>query len=126
MLFHNSPVLVPPDQLHIGVDHLTGVLMSHVDFKKRQCRMSLSLQFPLPLSNLRNDHVPCHHLFGPHIAVANVHVALSNLRNSHVALLALGVKGHWSGRLSNKAKRLSYTKQPGDRGRRPRQVPVLH
>ena len=29
------------------VGPLTGVLMSHVDFKKRQCRMSLSLDIAL-------------------------------------------------------------------------------
>ena len=41
----------------------------------------------------------CHYLIGPHFTVANVHVALSNLRNSHVALSMLGVKGHRNGRL---------------------------
>ena len=29
--------------------------------------------------------------FGPHVAVIKVHVALSNLRNSHVALTILGI-----------------------------------
>ena len=46
------------------------------------------------LSNLRNGHDPCHYFFGPHVAVSKVHVALSNLRNSQVALSILGVKGH--------------------------------
>ena len=45
-------------------------------------------------SNLRNGHVSCHHPFGPHVAVINVHVALLNLRKSHVAMSILGVKGH--------------------------------
>ena len=34
--------------------------MSHVDFKKCLCHMSLSLNIsPCPLSNLRNANVPC-------------------------------------------------------------------
>ena len=57
--------------------------------------MSLSLNIPLvPCRILKNDPVPCHYRLEPHVAVANVHHALSNLRNSHVALLILGVKGH--------------------------------
>ena len=55
------------------------------------------LIFPCPLSNSRNCHVPCHYLFGPHVAVAKVHVTMLNLRNGHVALLMLGVYGHYSG-----------------------------
>ena len=39
----------------------------------------------------------CHCLFGAHVAVTKVHVALSNLRNSHVALSILGVRGHTIG-----------------------------
>ena len=65
--------------------------MSHVDFKKCQCQMSLSLNTSLVLSNLRNGHVACHNLFRPHVAVAKVHVALSTLRNGHGALSILGV-----------------------------------
>ena len=34
---------------------------------------------------------PCHYLSGLYVAVAKVRVALSNLRNSHVALSILGV-----------------------------------
>ena len=30
----------------------------------------------------------------PHVAVAKVYVALPNLRNGHVNLLIIGVKGH--------------------------------
>ena len=36
----------------------------------------------------------CHYLFDPHIAVANVYVAVFNLRNTHVALSILRVQGH--------------------------------
>ena len=35
---------------YVEVGPLMGVLMSHVNYKKCQCRMSLSLTFP---------HVPC-------------------------------------------------------------------
>ena len=35
--------------------------------------------------------------FGPHVVVPKVHVALSNSRNCHVALLDLAVKGHHLG-----------------------------
>ena len=56
--------------------------MSHV---------SVAQYCPCPLSNLRNGHVQCHYLVGPHVADANVHVALSNLRNGYVALSILGV-----------------------------------
>ena len=38
--------------------------------------------------------MPCHYLFGPHVTVVNVYVALLNLRNSHVALSILEVNGH--------------------------------
>ena len=46
--------------------------MSHV---------SVAYYSPCPLSNLRNGHVTCHYLLGPHVAVSKVYVALSNLRN---------------------------------------------
>ena len=53
-----------------------GVLMSHVDLKKRQCHMSLSLKnLPCPPSNLRNDHVSCYYLAGPRVAVSNVYMS---------------------------------------------------
>ena len=60
--------------------------------------VSVAKEFPCPLSNLRNGHVPCHYLFGAHVAVTKVHVALSNLRNKPVTLSILGVKGHSFGR----------------------------
>ena len=57
---------------------------------------------------LKTPHVPCRiqemamsHVtifFRPNVAAANVHVALSNLRNSHVALSNSGVEGHGIGR----------------------------
>ena len=57
--------------------------MSHVYFKKWQCRMSLSLKIPpCPLLNFRNGNVPCHYLFEPHVAVTMAHVALLNLRKA--------------------------------------------
>ena len=34
------------------------------------------------------------YMFWPYVAVAKVYVALSNLRNGHVTLSVLGVKGH--------------------------------
>ena len=67
--------------------------MSHVDCKKWQCRMSLSLKIPVSPVEFKNGHVPCDYLFRPHVAVKKVHVALSNSRNSHVTLSVLGVKG---------------------------------
>ena len=40
--------------------------MSHVEFNKWQCRMSLSPTNPyVRLSNLRNDNVACHYWFTP-------------------------------------------------------------
>ena len=54
--------------------------MSHVDFKKYQHRMSLSLNIPpCALLTLRNGHVSCHYICWPHVAVTKVHVVLSNL-----------------------------------------------
>ena len=41
-----------------------GSPMSHIDFKKWQCHMSLSLIFPqCHMSNLRKGYVPCHYDF---------------------------------------------------------------
>ena len=50
----------------------------------------------LPLSPVEFKKWPClcHYLFGPHVAVAKVHVTLSNLRNGYVALSILVVYGH--------------------------------
>ena len=62
--------------------------MAHVSVAKKK--------YHCPLLNLRKDYVSCHYQFGPHDAVVNVHVALSNFRNSNVALLILEVKGHLS------------------------------
>ena len=72
--------------------------MSHVDFKKWQCRKSRQ---KIPFSHDEFKNVPCHYIVGPHVAVTKAHVALSNLRNgdvalsilenSHVAMLILGV-----------------------------------
>ena len=57
---------------------------THIDFKKWQCHLSLSLML-----NLRNDYVttflaPCRMSLSP----------MSHLRNGCVALSILGVKGH--------------------------------
>ena len=47
-----------------------GTPMSHVNFKKWQCRMSLSLIFlnQCHMLNLRYDYVPCHYMCSPHVA----------------------------------------------------------
>ena len=69
-----------------------GVLMSHVDFKKCQCRMSLSLNsspVPCRIFKMPMSHVTI--FFLANVAVAKDHVALSNLGNGHVALSILGV-----------------------------------
>ena len=58
------------------------------------CLCRLNFPSKCPLSNLRIDHVPCHYPIGPHVAVDKVYNALSNLRNSHVVLSILEVKGH--------------------------------
>ena len=43
-----------------------GGLMSHVDFKKWQCRMSLLLIFlNVPYRIQDYDYVPCHYIFSP-------------------------------------------------------------
>ena len=66
--------------------------MSHVDFKKWQCPMSLSLIFHIcHMSNLRKGYVPYVIII---LAPVACHIALyhmSNLRNAHVALSNLGV-----------------------------------
>ena len=46
------------------------------------------------MSNLRNDYVPCHYISKPHVACHYVPCPMSNLRNYHVALSILGVRGH--------------------------------
>ena len=82
----------------INLGPLTRVLMLHVDFKKWRCRMSLLPKIPLLLYRVQEivlSRVTI--FFGPHIAVMKVHVALSNLRNSHVTKWVLGVNGHLFG-----------------------------
>ena len=54
----------------------------------------VAYNLPCPLSILRNSHVPCRYLRGPHIAVTKVHGALSIKKLCHVALSMLGVKCH--------------------------------
>ena len=56
-------------------------------------------KFLLSSVNSKNGHVPCHLFFGPHVSITKVHVALSNLRDSHVTLSILGVKGHYDNTL---------------------------
>ena len=41
------------------------------------------------MSNLRKGYVSCHYIFTPYVAYVT-----KNLRNAHVALSNLGVKGH--------------------------------
>ena len=46
-----------------------GFPMSHVDFKKWQCRIYVSVAYFLQChkSNLRNDYVPCQCILSPHV-----------------------------------------------------------
>ena len=46
------------------------------------------------MSNLRNDYVPSHYIFSPHVACHLVPCRMSNLRNTSVSVPVLGVKGH--------------------------------
>ena len=79
-----------------------GSLMSHVDFKKWQCRMSLSLYFPqCHMSNLRKGYVPCHYKFYLPVACHYALCRISILRKGHVTLSILGVKA--------KVRTLSYS-----------------
>ena len=55
------------------------------------------LRFPLSPVDFKHCQCPMSLFFGPHVAVAKGHVALWNLRNGHVALSILGVKGHHLG-----------------------------
>ena len=73
-----------------------GVPMSHVEFKKWQCRMSLSLINRCLLSNVRNGNVACHYRFSPSCRVARAPCRMSNnyLRNGHVAVSNLVVQTH--------------------------------
>ena len=69
--------------------------MSPVDFKKCQCRVSLSLIILCPcyMSNLRNIPVTCHSIF---VKPCRMSIGLfKNLGNGHVALSNLRVKGHF-------------------------------
>ena len=78
-----------------------GLLMSHVDFKKCQRRMSLVSYNPPP------PHVPCRIYEMPmshvalfycaYVAVTKDNVALSNFRIGYVALSILEVEGHKPG-----------------------------
>ena len=65
--------------------------MSPVDFKKCQCRMSLSLIFDMSHVELRKGHVTI--LFTPLTHVTKPDVVCHILRSAHVALSILGVKG---------------------------------
>ena len=76
--------------------------MSHVDFKKCQSRMSLSLISPNSTCRIQEKAMPrvaiflsaMSHVTEPHVSY------MSNLRNTHVALSIFGVKGHsqeWGG-----------------------------
>ena len=69
--------------------------MSHVDFKKWQCHMSLSLIFlHVTMSNLRHGHVACHYHFHSPVACLLALYHLSIVRYEHVALSNLRVEGH--------------------------------
>ena len=51
--------------------------------------------FPLcHMSSLRNEYVPCHYIFSPHVACHKALCHMSNFRNAHVTLSILGFKGH--------------------------------
>ena len=63
--------------------------MSHVEFKKWPCHMSLRCQ--CHMSNLRKGHVP-----------------LLNLRIGHVAVSNFGVEGHNEGVGGNNETRIYY------------------
>ena len=59
--------------------------------------MSLSLNIPFvpcQFKEMAMSHVTIKILFGPHVAVAKVHVALLNLKHGQFALSILGVNGH--------------------------------
>ena len=49
---------------------------------------------PCPLLTFKNAHVYGHYIFQAHAVVTKAHVTLLNIRNAHVALLILRVKGH--------------------------------
>ena len=44
------------------------------------------------MSNSRNDSVPCHYIFSPHLACHLALCRMSYLINAHVALSILGVR----------------------------------
>ena len=70
-----------------------GSSMSHVDFKKCQCRMSLSLIFHNITCRFQEKVMS-------HVTIIGIplsHVTRSNLRNGHVALSNLGVRDHSGG-----------------------------
>ena len=74
-----------------------GGLMAHVEFKKRQFRISLMLRNP-PLSpiDLRNGNVACHYRFSSPVGSL---CRMSYLRNGNVAVSNLVVQTHsdWGG-----------------------------
>ena len=53
---------------------------------------------PGHMSNLRKGCVTCHYNLYPHFARHYAPCHMSNLRNDHVALSILGVKGHIEGK----------------------------
>ena len=73
--------------------------MSHVDLKKSQCPMSLNLS--CPMSSLCYPNVACRYKEMTHVvSLILIFMSLGSichmsiLRNGHVALSILGVKGH--------------------------------
>ena len=75
-----------------------GLLMSHVDFKKCQRRMSLSLKIPLSPVEVTKCQCPMSLRFlCTYVAVTKDNVALSNFRIGYVALSILEVEGHKPG-----------------------------
>ena len=61
----------------------------------RNANLACLCRLILPLSPVEFKKWPCPmYLFERHVAVAKVHVPLSNLTNGYVALSMLGVLGH--------------------------------
>ena len=75
--------------------------MSHVGFKKCQCRMSLSLNIspvPCPIQEMPMSHVTI--LFRPMSLSQRVMSPCRNTKNGHVALSILGVYSRRANRRS--------------------------
>ena len=71
---------------------LTGVPMLLVDFRIRQCRMSLSLIIPMSHVEFKKTLYPMSLSIKENMShVTKLHGALSNSGNGHVATLILGV-----------------------------------